>query len=146
MMMKAKDNKSILELQNRIENLERNTASLLERLKMARLDGDISENADFTSIKEEYENSQKLIFVLKGFLLQKKQQKENKNFFVTYLRNQKEKTMELVEEWEADPEKGRLSINSPLGQTLLQGKENEDYLVTTEKMSYWITIIQKNYN
>jgi hypothetical protein len=96
-MLMMKDNIDQVILQDKIKLLEKNASSLLERLKMARLDGDISENADFTSIKEEYENSQKLIFSL-NYILRQKQYQPSQKLVVTYCREKQEQTMQLVDE------------------------------------------------
>lgn len=141
-MLMMKDNIDQVILQDKIKLLEKNASSLLERLKMARLDGDISENADFTSIKEEYENSQKLIFSL-NYILRQKQYQPSQKLVVTYCREKQEQTMQLVDEWEADPTQGKLSKTSPLGKTLAEGEEGQKYLVVTEKTNYWIKIIRK---
>ena len=97
---------------------------LVERLANARAMGDLSENADYQSAKEELEmldgRIDELEDVIKNAVIT-----DEKNTKVTVKINGKEVVFNIVGEWEADPSNKKISDKSPLGMALL-GKKKGD--------------------
>ena len=127
-------------LQDELQRLETKLSLLLEKLKMATLDGDLSENADWKILNEEKEKLQERIFLLqeKKFFM-----KNNKDKKITFqlLETGEIKTVELTDEWNINPEQGKISINSPLGLALSEKEPGEISEVITKKNNFKIQII-----
>jgi transcription elongation factor GreA len=129
-------------LSEKLLKLEEEMKMVREELKMAKLDGDLSENADWSILNEKLENLHKQIF----FLKEKLTLIQNKTLLevsITYLllETGEEKTVKLTEEWMADPTQGRISVTSPLGQVLMNKKDGEVSEVCTKENSYKIQIV-----
>lgn len=97
---------------------------LVDRLANARSMGDLSENADYQSAKEELEmldgRIEELTEIIKNAVIV-----EEKNTKITVKVNGKEVVFYIVGEWEADPMNKKISDKSPLGMALL-GKKKGD--------------------
>lgn len=97
---------------------------LVDRLANARSMGDLSENADYQSAKEELEmldgRIDELTDVIKNAVIV-----EEKNTKITVKLNGKEIVFNIVGEWEADPMNKKISDKSPLGMALI-GKKKGD--------------------
>lgn len=135
-------------LQKKLEELEQ-TKSLfsenLEKLKMARLDGDISESADLWALEEKNIILQERIILLKEKIVR---MKENKNIesskIITYqlLETGEKRTIQLTERWEdPDHDQSKISSASPLGLALLNKKEGEISEVRVEEKKYKVQIL-----
>lgn len=106
---------------------------LVDRLSNARSQGDLSENSDYQSAKEELEfldgRIEELEGVLKNAVIVSETNKTNSGVGVgtkvTVKVNNKEVTFNIVGEWEADPMNKKISHDSPLGAALL-GKKKGD--------------------
>src|SRR5271169_1325155 len=87
-----------LALKRRLKELEENNIFLLEKLKMASLDGDLKENADWLLIKEKVESRQREIALLKKKILLAQTTNNSNNFFITYLllETDEKKSIELT--------------------------------------------------
>ena len=105
---------------------------LVDRLANARNQGDLSENSDYQSAREELEFLDGRIEEIEQ-VLQKasviKVNNENSQVGVgtkvTLKVNGKDHAYEIVGEWEADPVNKKISHTSPLGQALLGKKKGE---------------------
>lgn len=122
------------ELKNELDELVNNKRpKLVDRLANARSQGDLSENSDYQSAKEELEfldgRIDELTDVIKnarvvatngsnGHLV-------NVGTKVTVKVNGKESMFNIVGEWEADPMNKKISDNSPLGVALVGKKVGE---------------------
>jgi transcription elongation factor GreA len=105
---------------------------LVDRLSNARLQGDLSENSDYQSAKEELEfldgRIDELSEVVKSAVVS---DGDNSNggvgvgAKVTVKVNGKETTFHVVGEWEADPMNKKISHSSPLGLALAGKKVGE---------------------
>jgi len=95
---------------------------LVERLAYARSQGDLSENADYQSAKEELEfldgRIDELTDVLKNAVI-------IDGTKITVKVNGKESIFDIVGEWEADPKNKKISCDSPLGVALMSKKIGE---------------------
>lgn len=97
---------------------------LVDRLSYARSQGDLSENSDYQSAKEELEmldgRIDELTEVIKNAVIV-----DEKNTKITVKVNGNEVIYYIVGEWEADPMNKKISDKSPLGMALL-GKKKGD--------------------
>ncbi|MEK7550841.1 MAG: transcription elongation factor GreA [Patescibacteria group bacterium] len=123
---------------------------LVERLAYARSQGDLSENSDYQSAREELEFLDGRIDEVRG-VIQKASVVSVKNGAseigvgtkVTLKVNGKNHLYEVVGEWEADPVNKKISHTSPLGQALLGKKKGDKIEVEAPvgKISYEILAI-----
>jgi len=102
---------------------------LVERLSNARTQGDLSENSDYQSAKEELEFLDGRIEELEEVLKRATVVKGKANgdgvavgTKVTVKVNGKETVFDIVGEWEADPVNKKIAHDSPLGLALLGKK------------------------
>ncbi|QQG42127.1 MAG: transcription elongation factor GreA [Candidatus Woesebacteria bacterium] len=115
------------------ELVEVKRPKLVDRLSNARSQGDLSENSDYQSAKEELEfldgRIDELDEVLKNATVVAADGKSNSGVGigtkVTVKVNGKEIVFDIVGEWEADPVNKKISHDSPLGVALL-GKNAGD--------------------
>lgn len=106
---------------------------LVDRLSNARSQGDLSENSDYQSAKEELEfldgRIEELENVLKNAVVISESTKNGSGVSVgtkvTVRVSGREVAFDIVGEWEADPMNKKISHDSPLGLALL-GKNKGD--------------------
>jgi len=116
--------------------LEEKRPRVVERLAYARSMGDLSENNDYISAKEELEfldgRIAELESVIKNAIVieNKTQSKEVVlGAKVKVSINGNESIFHIVGEWEADPKNQKISHGSPLGKALLGKKIGEEVTV-----------------
>lgn len=118
-------------LQNELAELTNiKRPKLVERLSNARSQGDLSENSDYQSAKEELEFLDGRIDELEEVLKRASVVKGKANgdsgvgvgTKVTVKVNGKETVFDIVGEWEADPVNKKIAHDSPLGVALLGKK------------------------
>jgi len=107
---------------------------LVERLSRAMAEGDLSENADYQSAKEELEFLDGRISELEE-VVNNAELVTNKNTHsngkvgvgtkVTVKLNGKFQVFTIVGEWEADPANKKISPSSPLGKVLMDKAKGE---------------------
>lgn len=114
--------------------VEEKRPKLVERLAYARSQGDLAENSDYQSAKEELEfldgRIEELTEVLKTASIAPENNGKGADGIgvgtqVTVKVNGKEVVFSIVGEWEADPMKKKISHESPLGVALLGKKVGE---------------------
>ncbi len=107
---------------------------LVDRLSYARAQGDLAENSDYQSAKEELEfldgRIDELTDVLKNASVVPSNNGKGDSGIgvgtkVTVKVNSKEVTFNIVGEWEADPMNKKISHESPLGMALVGRKVGE---------------------
>lgn len=105
---------------------------LVERLANARAQGDLSENSDYQSAREELEFLDGRIEEIEEVIKNAKvvTSDNNKNEVgvgtkVTLKINGQNHIYEIVGEWEADPVNKKISHTSPLGSALIGKKKGE---------------------
>jgi transcription elongation factor GreA len=120
------------DLKNELSELrDSKRPKLVDRLSNARSQGDLSENSDYQSAKEELEfldgRIDELVNVLKNATViePKSGNGVGVGTKVTVKVNGKEVIFNIVGEWEADPMNKKISHDSPLGMALL-GKNKGD--------------------
>lgn len=123
---------------------------VVERLSYARSQGDLSENSDYSSAKEDLEFLDGRIEELEDVLRDVKVVEGNGNkggvmvgTKVTVKVAGKEHVFEVVGEWEADPMNKKISEKSPLGSALCGKKVGEKIEVEAPagKIAYEIVAI-----
>jgi transcription elongation factor GreA len=132
------------------ELLEVKRPKLVARLSYAREQGDLAENSDYQSAKEELEFLDGRIDELDGVVTTAVVADEPKNggigvgTKVTVKINGKQIVFNVVGEWEADPMNKKISESSPLGIALVGKKVGEKAEVTAPagKIVYEIVAIE----
>ncbi len=121
-------------IKNELETLRNKTRpSVVERLSLARMQGDLSENNEYASARDELafvdgriEELEELLG--KVVLMDSKHGNCDSVCFgcrVTVKNGKDESIYHIVGEWEADPAKKKVSHSSPLGKALLGRKVGE---------------------
>jgi transcription elongation factor GreA len=152
MMNQIKITKEGLEaLKKELSNLvDEKRPKVVERLSNARSQGDLSENSDYQSAREELEFLDGRIDEIQEVLQNVNVVAANGNGTsievgtrVTLKVNGKNHLFDIVGEWEADPVNKKISHTSPLGQALVGKKvgEHVDVEAPAGKLSYEILAI-----
>ena len=133
------------------ELVEVKRPKLVERLAFARGQGDLSENADYQSAREELEFMDGRIAeieeVLKNALIVSAAGKGDGvgvGAKITVKFNGQEHVFEMVGEWEADPVNKKISPESPLGKALFGKKigDKAEVEAPAGKLTYEILSIE----
>ncbi|MFZ5437725.1 MAG: transcription elongation factor GreA [Patescibacteria group bacterium] len=113
---------------------------VIARVASAREQGDLSENADYHSAKEEQNFVETRISEIEDIISRAEVVKDGKDKSKISIGSKVELSMkgkvgktftyEIVGEFEADPEEGKISSVSPLGKALLGKKKGESVSVT----------------
>lgn len=121
-----------LKLEEELYNLENvDRIRILEAIKEAREQGDLSENADYSSAKEQQAVIEARIAEIKN-ILKNAIILDVTRVTVKYLDLNKTLTYEIVGTIEADPFAGKISNDSPLGKAVENHKVNDIFFITTE--------------
>lgn len=125
-----------LEAEHKVLVAQRGPAA--ERIKAAREFGDLAENAEYISAREEQERVEGRIGEIENILQNveviKKPRGDSKvqlGSKVTLKNNGKTKEFQVVGTVEADPLEGKISDESPIGQALLGKKVGDEVEITT---------------
>ncbi len=122
---------------------------IAERIKSAREFGDLAENAEYTSARQEQEQVESRIAEIEHILLNveiiAKPRKDNKVQLGSAVKLKgnggKTKEFQVVGTVEADPLNGKISDESPLGQALLGKKVGETVEIKTPVETATYTIV-----
>lgn len=122
---------------------------LVERLALARSMGDLSENSDYQSAKEDLAFVDGRISELEEIIKSAQVTKPADNsavdigHSVTVKVNSHATVFQIVGEWEADPKRSKISHSSPLGQALLGKKVGDKVEVAAPagKLVYTVVAI-----
>jgi transcription elongation factor GreA len=137
------------ELTKELEQLIAERGPVAEKIKTAREFGDLSENAEYQSARQDQERLETRIaeveHILNNVEIIAKPKGDNKvqlGSTVT-LKNGTTKSFQVVGTVEADPLSGKISDESPIGQALLGKKLGEEVEIKTpaETATYKITDI-----
>ncbi len=150
-------NKAFLLTKDGISELEQELVALVaergpvaERIKSARELGDLSENAEYQTAREEHDKLEGRIseieHILRNVQVITKPRNASKvqiGSTVKLKGNGKTKEFQVVGTVEADPLNGKISDESPIGQALLGKKlgESVDIVTPAETSTYKITEI-----
>lgn len=118
--------------------IEKKKNKALDRLQKARAMGDLSENSEYQSAKEELALVEERISELEGILKNAEIVKHNNHSQVIEIGSQviveidsEKEEFTLVGEFEADPLNKKLSSTSPIGKALLSKRAGETVEVKT---------------
>lgn len=128
---KAELEKELLELKGR-------RSEIAEKIANARDYGDLSENAEYDSAREEQGLVESRVVEIEDILQNAEIIKATKSSTIkvgstVVLKNGKEVTYRIVGPVEADPMEGKISNESPIGAALMGKKEGEKVTITTPK-------------
>jgi len=126
------------ELIKELDELKQKRSSINERIKIAQDMGDLSENAEYTEAKESQAFNEgrirELEEIIKNASIISKKSACNLvevGCEITVQNKVGKKTFFIVGPDEADPAKGRISNESPLGRTFLGKKKGDEVTVQT---------------
>ncbi len=129
----------IKELRDEVAELIDQRGPIAERIKTAREFGDLSENAEYSSARQEQERVESRISEIEHILQNVEEIKKPKGEgkvqlgSIVKLKSAAGKTKEfqVVGTVEADPLNGKISDESPIGQALLGKKKGDDVEIVT---------------
>ena len=142
------------ELTKELELLLAERGPVAEKIKTAREFGDLSENAEYQTARQEQEKLEARIsdveHILQNVEIIKKPKGDNKvqlGSNVKLKNDGKSKEFQVVGTVEADPLNGKISDESPIGQALLGKKLGEEVEIKTQAETnvYKIVEISQNY-
>lgn len=141
----------IAELKAELEGLVKLRGPIAERIKTAREFGDLSENAEYSSARQEQERTEGRIaeveHILQNVEVIKKPKGDSKVQLGSTVQLKtaagKKKEFQVVGTVEADPLNGKVSDESPIGKAMLNKKVGDTVEIVTpaETVSYKITDI-----
>lgn len=140
----------VSELEAELKQLIEERPEITERIKTARELGDLSENAEYATAKDEQAKNEaritELEFILKNVELIKSPKKHDTVVIGSrvILKGEKgQKEFQIVGTVEADPMAGKISDESPIGQALLGKKIGDkfEYKTPSETIHYVINSI-----
>ncbi len=112
---------------------------IANRIQEAKSHGDLSENAEYSEAKEEQAFNEGRIVELENLINSAElvSKKKNKNIveigseIIVQCKNKQKKELTIIGSEEANPEQGKISNESPLGQALLGQKPGSTVEVKT---------------
>lgn len=122
----------VTELQQELDSLVSQRGAVADRIKTAREFGDLAENAEYQTARQEQEKLEARISEVEHILQNVKVIDKPKNDGVVRLgstvtlKNGTTKTFQVVGTVEADPLEGKISDESPLGRAVLGKKVGDE--------------------
>jgi transcription elongation factor GreA len=139
----------VAELKAELFGLTSQRSVIAERIKTAREFGDLAENAEYQSARQEQDKNEGRIgeveHILQNVEVIKTPRSDNKvqlGSTVKLKSDGKTKQFQVVGTVEADPSNGKISDESPIGQALLGKKLGEQVEITTPSETAKYKIIQ----
>ncbi|MDD3382854.1 MAG: transcription elongation factor GreA [Bacilli bacterium] len=127
------------ELKKELEKLvNEDKPKIIEQIKDARAQGDLSENADYDAARDEQARVElrinELEKIIQNAVIIKNSNKSNfgKKVVVIFDDSGEEETFEIVGSLETNPLEGRISNESPLGIAILNKDEGDEVILKTE--------------
>lgn len=126
----------VAELQAELAELKDKLVEVIEAIKMARDQGDLSENAEYHAAREDQERVDNRISEIEHILanteIVKKASKSSVGIgsTVTLKNGKKDVTYHIVDSVEADPLEAKISDESPIGKALLGKKVGDNVEIT----------------
>lgn len=127
----------VTELQQELDSLVSQRGAVADRIKTAREFGDLAENAEYQTARQEQEKLEARISEVEHILQNVKVIDKPKNDGVVRLgstvtlKNGTTKTFQVVGTVEADPLEGKISDESPLGKAVLGKKVADEVEIRT---------------
>lgn len=134
------------ELEAELAELKSRRGGIAEKIAEARDYGDLSENAEYDSAREEQGLVETRIAEIEDILMNAEEIKSRKSDKIhlgstVELKNGKSVTYRIVGPVEADPINGKISDESPLGIALIGKAVGDKVTITTPKGDITYTII-----
>lgn len=127
----------VAELDDEVKELVAKRPEIAERIKTAREFGDLSENAEYSSARQEQERVESRIAEIEHILQnvevisKTKGDKKVQLGSKVVLKNGNTKVFQVVGTVEADPMNGKISDESPIGQALMNKKVGDEVEIKT---------------
>lgn len=127
------------DLETELQELKGRRGKIAEKIAAARDYGDLSENAEYDTAREEQGIVETRIAEIEDILMNAEEIKASRSqgvrlgHSVTLRNPQKEVTYTVVGAVEANPLEGKISDQSPIGQQLMGKKVGEEVTITTPK-------------
>lgn len=139
-------------IENELEYLKSvKRVEIKEALKVARAQGDLSENADYSAAKEDQSMTESRIMELEeqlknAVLIESSDETDifdiNKTALVKFYDFDETEEVTLVSTVEADAKNMKISIESPLGMILYKSKVGEKKTVSSPDGDYYVEVIK----
>ena len=139
-----------LELETELNNLKSvDRPRIIEAIKEARAQGDLSENADYDAARDEQAKIEARIQELEYMLEHAKKIEKKSGDIVTigttvtvkYVEDDEEEVYSIVGSMEADPFENKISNESPIGKAIMDKKVGDVINVESPNGSYNIEIV-----
>ena len=139
-----------LELETELNNLKSNERPrIIEAIKEARAQGDLSENADYDAARDEQAKIEARIQELEYMLEHAKIIEKSKGdkvevgttVTVKYVEDEEEEIYSIVGYMEADPFENKISNESPIGKAIMNKKVGDIISVESPNGNYDIKIV-----
>ena len=143
---------SISELKAELKHLiEVARPEIIEEIKDARAQGDLSENAEYDAAREKQGQIEDRILELEAMLENVEELKHHRKDIISIgttvkiklLNSNSEQTYSIVSTFEADPFENKISNQSPLAQAIM-GKTKGDVVLVDAPQKYEVEIIDIN--
>lgn len=140
-----------LELESELNELKRvDRPRIIEAIKEARAQGDLSENADYDAARDEQAKIeariQELEYMLEHAKIIEKSASDKVSVGTTvtvkYVDDEEEEIYSIVGSMEADPFENKISNESPIGKAIMDKKVGDIISVESPNGSYEIKIVK----
>lgn len=140
-----------LELEEELNNLKNvRRPKVIEAIKDARAQGDLSENADYDAARNEQAEVEGRIKQIEFMLANAQIIEKSSNHTVdlgstvtiSYVDDDEEEVYSIVGRMEADPFENKISNESPIGKAIIGKKEGDTINVESPTGSYQIKIVK----
>lgn len=140
-----------LELEEELNNLKNvRRPRVIEAIKDARAQGDLSENADYDAARTEQAEVEgrikELEFMLANATIIEKKDSHlidvGSTVTISYVDDDEEEIYHIVGRMEADPFENKISNESPIGKAILGKKEGDMVEIASPTGSYQIKIVK----
>lgn len=141
---------SISELKAELKHLiEVARPEIIEEIKDARAQGDLSENAEYDAAREKQGQIEDRILELEAMLENVEELKHHRKDIISIgttvkiklLNSNSEQTYSIVSTFEADPFENKISNQSPLAQAIM-GKTKGDVVLVDAPQKYEVEIVE----
>ncbi len=140
-----------LELEEELDNLKNvERPSVIEAIKEARAQGDLSENADYDAARNKQAEVEARIKEIEYMLLNAKIIEKTadhtvglgSNVDILYVEDGEEESYSIVGSTEADPLENKISNESPIGKAIIGKKEGDTVEIESPNGNYQIKIVK----
>jgi len=137
----------IAELRTELEKIISERSTIIERIKLAREFGDLSENAEYSAARLEQSRAETRVEEIENILKNAEVMSQPKKKDIVELGNtvvlknsEGERSFTIVGSVETDPMKGKVSNESPIGKSLMGKKLGDEVEIVTPANTIKYTI------